>query len=355
MKYIHKIPLIKSGQNEEEYKFINVFEHPEMVIGSIDFTKTGSMSKYIYEKKMVPTVRNSMFCSGGLQIRFITDSPRLIVKFCIDNKLDGNVQHTGVCARLGISILVRPINLTSWKVLDITGGRDEGFLCVNPSIYVKNMKYEVCITLPLLARICGLTVGIKKGCEISENTELLKSPAMVFLGSYFFYGIGITGSGSMISNAISRRINCRTYNLAVNSENYFNYDMSDLISKIDNIKGIVIECDRYNQDIDAFYKNFRGFIESIMKKNNCPIIFMNQIYTGSYNKQYRERKEYILNIVKEFNKLYANRIYFIDGETILTARDRDLCSYSHNYLNSYASLQIVKCLTRILKEKINTL
>ena len=162
----HKIPSHKSGQDESAFDFIDIFEHPEMVIGSIDFSKTGTMSKYIYNdnKAVNPILENSMYYSGGMQIRFVSDSPKLIIKFCIDEKSIGNYPHVGICNRQGIGVAFRSIENNIWKSYDITAGRDDGSLYVNLGIYLKKFeKYEVSISLPILAHVSGLSVGIQRG------------------------------------------------------------------------------------------------------------------------------------------------------------------------------------------------
>lgn len=349
----HKMPSHRSGQDETMFDFIDVFDYPEMVIGSVNFNKTCVMSKYIYnENESVNSIlENSMYYSGGMQIRFISDSPKLIIKFCIDEKAIGNYPHVGICNRQGIGVTFRSINNKIWKSYDITAGRDDGSLYVNLGIYLKKFeKYELSISLPILAHISGLSVGIQRGdYTIEPNKELIGKAGVAFLGSYFFYGIGMTSPNSVLSNALSRKLNIPTYNLSINSENYFKYDVTNILAQIQNLDTIIIECDRYSQDYDAFISLFEKYVSDILKNTSCTLILMNQIYTGSYNNKYKERKRYIVNLIAKLNEKYSDRICFVDGEKMLTKQEQEYATYSHNFLNSYATYIVTKALINYLK------
>ena len=187
------------------------------------------------------------------------------------------------------------------------------------------------------------------GYTIAENKELINKPGIAFLGSYFFYGIGMTSPNSLLSNALSRKLNVPTYNLSINSENYFKYDVTDILTQIQKLDKIVIECDRYFQDYNAFISLFEQYICDILKNTKCALILMNQIYTGSYNNKYKERKRYIVNLITKLNEKYGNRIYFVDGEKLLTKQEQEYATYSHNFLNSYATYIVTKTLMNYLK------
>lgn len=345
----HIIPQISSSFDESKYVFYDIFDYPNMILGAANFSECHKLSTYYISDNTLPSAaKTSLYCSGGIQIRFTSNSRTVILKYATSDKQSGNFQHTGICNREGISCLFRSVDSPYWLPYDMTFSRSEfGVLQLYMSSRLTSTKnsYEIIVNLPILAHINGFSVGIEHHASFTASNLNPSSP-IAFLGSHFTFGIGLTSSAFLISNAISRRFNINTYNFGINDCNPHNIAIAKLIGKL-NLSAIVIECDNPRQDNQLFFQEFYPFLEHLSHCHQIPIVLLSQVYTRNFKNDYQKRREYIISCIDKLNR---QNIYFIDGMTLFNDTQKEYCALSSNLLNDYAAVKISKTLYFLLKQ-----
>lgn len=111
--------------------------------------------------------------SGGCQVRFITNSRKIIIRYNISEEISGNFPHVGITARKGLSILYRKTDENLWRTVDCIYSRGSGEFQFDMQRFAHiDQNQEIMLCLPMLSYVTILEVGIEDSSvfhSISKN------------------------------------------------------------------------------------------------------------------------------------------------------------------------------------------
>ena len=258
--------------------------------------------------------------SAGITVGFVTDSPKLSVKWSVLN--DFTMNHMAPTGIKGVDLYLRQDG--EWKYVNT--GRPTGV--DNESLLVGEMTSELRefkLFLPLYDGVTDLQVGIENGYSITAASPSFKKP-IVFYGTSITQGGCASRPGMAHPSIISRKLDQEVINFGFSGNGRMELEIVDHIADID-AAFYVIEC-LQNITAEQVVKRTNPLVKTLRERRPESPIFLvnNMLYEGiilseSLREEIMEENELLLG---EFEKLQSEgvkNIYYIDNTHAIANRE----------------------------------
>lgn len=283
-------------------------------------------------------MEDESICSG-YGVRFYTDNEQVDISIRL-------ARYRTVPQHIGSSL----VNGVYYIISDM---ESQGLIC-HDVIVLKNMEQEITLFKnPRHKKIlCEVYFPILNQVEVmrlitEEEIEPVRERKgkIAFLGGGLTYGVGTTSANFMFSNIISHQLKIDGYNLAEYNRNFLNPSKIRKAA-LSGCQFIVMELGCRGMDAKYLEENLYGCLDAAARNKGIHIfVFEEDSFFMTDEK--RRRKGIAKSILKEFRKEYPVQILCLDDAFI--EKDSDPYTYSGNFYNDYANIEIAKYCIPILK------
>ena len=329
-------------------KTYSLSDPPLKVFGVPLFEKTGQLQRLpdsVIEK--LPHLHKlAMRCPGG-RIVFQTDSPYFTVRVVLKSlRVD-----------IGMSIY----SAQSARVTLGTGKNLRDIGIVNPPNYetlafeqsfTKSAEMEqVTVWFPRNEPIETIEISVEDSAAVAEPLPLRYEKPVVFYGSSITEG-GCSCNTTCAYNAIlSQWLDFEYYNLGFSGNAKGEPEMAEFISTLD-MGAFVFDYDHNAPTPEHLQATHQPFFQKIRQAHpTLPILIMSrpaQIYT----EEMIARRSVIKATYEAALAAGDRNVYFLDGETFYTDRDRHLCSIDDCHPNDLGFYRMATAIRPVLEQML---
>lgn len=250
--------------------------------------------------------------SAGINIRFLTNSPIIMVNWELNNEML-YLPHMPATGVSGIDLYKKN---AQGKWFYFGTGRATKYpentaKFVNPD----SSKYltEFLLYFPLYNGIKKIQIGIVPGSKIQAAEKNIKLP-IVFYGTSITQGGCASRPGLVHTSRIGRELNYPVINLGFSGSAKSEIEMAELLTEID--AALYIYDPLRNMTAELVKNNSENFIRKILDvKRKTPILLVAE--TDIYNKFPSERDSLLIEIVTKLNAEGYDNVYFLEGTGLL--------------------------------------
>lgn len=287
-------------------------------------------------KKISPSVEWLSKHSSGIQLKFKTDSTRILIDVELRAKHD--MPHMPATSQCGFDLYVYDEKLNDYVLHNVA------------KYPIKNKKYSIdlssfnivskdikmrsyILNFPLYKGIKSLKIGL----DINSNTfpiDFKNEGKIVLYGTSIAQGGCVSRPGIMYSNILSRWLDMEFINHGYSGSAMLEPIMGDIIGKINNQKLLIIDAEA-NAGYDmTMQKNLEHFIENY--KKHCPTVPILLVSRCLFNLDLFDNKKVELN--KYYEKFLKNvvrklrtkghKVYFLNGNKFFKNKDLNFSEFT---------------------------
>lgn len=257
--------------------------------------------------------------TAGGQVRFSTDSKRILVKVELSEK--SGMYHMPATGQSGFDLymLVEGVQ----KYLKTTRFSEDS-IRYQVELFNDNQTQLRTFTLnfPLYNGVNSLQIGLDKG-------SLIQAPRpFSFLGKIVIYGTSITQGGCVsrpgmaYPNIIGRKLDAQFVNLGFSGNGRGEPALAHLMNQISNVGLIILDYEANASE--TLVNSLEQFIDTLREEHpETPLLIMSKIrYAGETDgsPMYRllmSNRNFQEKLVNERKAAGDKNIYFLDGSTVL--------------------------------------
>lgn len=178
--------------------------------------------------------------SAGMNVRFMTDSPSIAVRWSLRNeRLD--MPHMPASGVSGVDLYVKHEGRWGWLGLGVPDKKDG-----NEAVLVSGLPegmHEYRVYLPLYNGTEKLEIGVKAGCTLTVNPgyPAERAKPMLFWGTSILHGACASRPGMAYPSIIGRRMELPVINLGFSGNGKMDPPIVERIAKLD-VSIYVIDC-----------------------------------------------------------------------------------------------------------------
>ncbi|AXI11216.1 hypothetical protein CUC15_17225 [Oceanobacillus zhaokaii] len=263
-------------------------------------------------------------CTSGGQIRFKTDSGRLVIKTRLSGVAD--IGHMAATGQSGFDIYIGEPGKQHYLATAIPPIHEKTY---EASIWdftnTSSQLREVTINLPLYQGVEELLIGIDPDAIIEEPTPYISKKRVLFYGTSITQGGSASRPGMSYTNILSRRFQLEFINLGFSGSGKGEREVAIAIRDIENPACLVIDYEA-NVTPEEYETTLVSFIEIYREQHPfVPIMVMSQIphamdILPERNLETMRRRNHSKKVVELFKQNGDTRIGFVDGSKLLGMR-----------------------------------
>lgn len=259
--------------------------------------------------------------TAGGRIRFITDSPYIVVR--VEEPFELPFSHMTIVGKCGVTIFadnkfVGTVMPSYNQIVKADPRYGDSECIVFDGIKypydVAGKEYQVDIFMPLYSPVKSFNIGLKKGCTLKPPKPYKHSTPVLFYGSSITQGGCASKPGDDYVNRLCRMLDTDIINLGFSGSAKAEDLMIDYISK-QKASVFVLDYDHNAPDAEHLRKTHFKLYQSVRKANpNTPIIMMLMPTIEGYEvRPYNApRRKEILNSYNKAKQLGDDNLYLID-------------------------------------------
>lgn len=360
------------------------YNDPEMadIVWHLPFNKTmfkAYGSDFFYEqnyarlsKKQQKEIKNTseaiLWLSkhpSGLQLKFKTDSLRILIEVELANKHD--MCHMPATGQCGFDLYVYDnkvkdyvLHNTSIYPINQKKYRAEMSLFYLHTKQKKMRKYI--LNFPLYQKVKSLKIGLCKD-SITLPVSYKNAGKIVIYGTSITQGGCVSRPGIMHSNILSRWLDMEVYNQGYSGSANLELIMASFISKLKNQKLLIIDAEANAGCSLIMKEHLELFLQTYFKYNpKVPVLIVSRclfnldLFDNKRIKLRNYYQRYILNVIDKFNN-EGYKLYFLDGSKFFDGYKLNFTEFSvdgihpTDFGNYLIAKHYYEAIINILKEK----
>lgn len=272
------------------------------------------------EKTVRPEVWNLSRHSAGLCVRFVTDSPRIGVRWELTSASLA-MPHMPATGVSGVDLYVRDEKSRHWQWV----GNGRPAQKANIALLASGLpegKRECLLYFPLYNGVTSVEI------EIDDKSSLLKAPPWPIEKPVVFYGTSITQGGcasrpGMVHTAIlGRKLDCPIINLGFSGNGRMEPAVTELLAEID-ASVYVIDC-LPNLSAKEVAERTEPLVQTLRKaRPNTPIVLVeDRTYTNgavlpALRKRNDESRAALKAAYESLRRARITGLHYLPGENLL--------------------------------------
>lgn len=266
------------------------------------------------ENKIRESVVQLASCTSGGQLRFRTDSSRIVISATNTNS-SGSATMTETAKR-GFDLYTgAPGKEVFWNsALPVAG---EKSYAAGVFTHKERKMRDFTLNFPLYCGVEEVLIGIDEDSELLPPRELaVKSPIVIY-GTSITQGGCASRPGTSFTNRLSRKLQCEFLNFGFSGQGKNDVEIAELLTDIENPAMFIIDSEANSVSEELIMQNVPEFLDILRKKfPETPILIVTKV---TYGPRYTEEIPILKHV---FHKLYLERlengdknIFFLDGST----------------------------------------
>ncbi len=310
---------VEENVKREGMVLYDIKQFPFRVYGVFhDGTKYRRLPKSVTDKVSPELESLSLNTSGG-RVRFITDSPYIIVKAELPDTANfGHMTKANMCGfdmyfyKDGKEVYEK----TFIPPLSFSGGYANVYDVVEE--FTEKGERTVTINFPLYGEVREVYIGVKEGSALKEAPDYKIEKPFVYYGSSITQGGCSSRPGLSYQGHISRRYDANFINLGFSGNGKGESAVAEYIASL-NMSAFIYDYDHNAPSAEHYRATHEPFFKIIRKAHpDIPVIFMTRPKIRLNNEE--------LERVKIARKTYENalaagdkNVVFIEGRELMQA------------------------------------
>ena len=301
------------------------------------------------EKMVTPQVWTLSCCPTGGQIRFATDSRRIVVSV---KNTDGKVNVTmAEIARSGFDLYCGTPGVdeefwnTAWPV---PGELEYTYEIFNvPEKQVRNFR----INLPLYNGVEELFIGLEKNSKILPPVPLKSQQPIVVYGTSITQGGCASRPGSVYTNILSRKLGMEFLNFGFSGNGQNHLEVAEILAQIKNPAMFIMDSEANSISGELVNERVPKFLDMIRKAHpQIPILVVSKIpYGKRYAVELPSLKAEFRAIVEQKQAAGDQNIHFVDGSNFFERSDYSENTVDGAHPTDRGFTQMAKALEPVLR------
>jgi hypothetical protein len=286
--------------------------------------------------------------TAGGAVRFRTDSPYLTLRAVLAHS--GDMNHMPRAGSAGF-------DLYSGTGKDIQYRKT-----VQPSRDQKNLETllvsgspkkmtDWTLYLPLYGAAAKIEIGLAPGAKLEKPTPHAVAKPVLFYGSSITQGGCASRPGNAYTTMLCRAVDAPQINLGFSGSGKGEPAVAEAIAGLD-LAAFVMDYDHNAPTLEHLKATHEKFFKIIREKNpNLPVIFMSKCdFWGS--KGEKDRRAVIRQTYENAVNAGDRKVWFVDGETLFGAEDRDACTVDRCHPNDLGFYRMFKTVQPVLENAL---
>lgn len=311
----------------KETKWLNPLKTDKMAIYGFPWIKEDKVyrrlpiSSFAEIEEMNPKVNHLATNTAGGQLHFYTNSSKLIVHAKVTEKV--HLANMAPIAQIGFDCYVGDSydDLLFYNATKFDLDKDEYIFPLFENISGYKL---VVLNFPIYGGISNLELGFSIGSEIRPATEFSQTEKIAIYGTSITQGGCASRPGLAFVNRLSRLLKCEFLNFGFSGNGFGERKMAEIIASLSGIKMFILDYEANAGANGKLEATLEEFIK-VLRKNHAkvPIVVVSRIkylfdeLTLDSKKRRDNLRNFQLNIVKKYNSLGDNQVFFIDGSELL--------------------------------------
>lgn len=273
------------------------------------------------EHPLPPAVDTLANCTAGGQIRFRTDSSRLLIRVRLTGP--GSMYHMPATGQCGFDCYLGEIG--SQRFLS-TARFDPTKTEYETEFYNWNAKKDCSVTLnfPLYQGVEEVWIGVDADAAVSGPAPYASDRPIVIYGTSITQGGCATRPGMAYPNIMSRSIPYEFINLGFSGNGKGEPEVARVVAGIDNPAMLVLDYEANSGTYEDLERTLPEFIRILRERHpEVPLLVISNIrYAGdsfyeSMLTLHERRRQLQIDIVDRRRHEGDRHIHFVDGFTLL--------------------------------------
>lgn len=300
-----------------------------------------------------PAIWTLSECPTGAQIRFQTDSCRIVVSGRrLDTVINPLMAETG---RSGFDLYCGELGAEEfWNVVQPTANEQE-FADQPFNVQEKKMRHFR-LNFPLYSNIDEFFIGVEKGSSILPPAPLKSSRPIVIYGTSITQGGCASRPGSLFTNILSRKLQMEFLNFGFSGNGSNHLEVAKVLADIKNPGMFILDSEANSISAELIRERVPVFLDIIRQGygQDVPIVVLSKVTYGQrYALELPVLKDEFRAIVEARQNSGDDNIFFVDGSSFF-----DTADYSENTIDGAhptdrGFFQMAQKLEPVLKEIIN--
>lgn len=291
------------------------------IMGSIALSETGLKRVFdediIVLNKVNPVAAELAYNTAGIQVRFKTNSQKIVVKVKLKHK--SNMKNMSSLGQSGVDLYMYHQELGKYIFQRSTPINNNIIEYEQELINKEDNNFNSYIlNLPLYNSVDEVLLLIDSFAEAIPFTKK-HDDNIIFYGSSIVQGGTVTRAGLLYSNIISRVIDNEIYNFGFSGTAFLEVEMAKILTKVKNPKILIIDAEpnagvdfKLRANLENFIKAFRSVHQHTKILVCSRISYSFDLLDKNSLSHNHSNKEFMKTLVEKLSVNDSN-IFYIDG------------------------------------------
>lgn len=342
--------------NGEQLRWYSPLKAPFHIAGFPWLAKDGVYRRLPLASRagLPPAVDTLAYCTAGGQIRFRTNSSRLVIRARLAGP--ANMHHMPSTGQCGFDCyLGEPGDqyFVATAIFKPTASEYES------QLYQWNTKKDVAVTLnfPLYQGVEEVWIGIDKDAVISDAPAYASNKPVVIYGTSVTQGGCASRPGMAYSNILSRMIPLQFVNLGFSGNGKGEPELAHMISQIDDPALYILDYEGNTGEAENIARTLPVFIRILRERHPAvPILVVSKIrnagdrfYEGM-RELYNRRRQIQIENVEQRRAEGDSNIHFVDGSKLLGEDSVSECTVDGIHPTDLGFLRMAQSLAPTIRQ-----
>ena len=201
---------------------------------------------------------------------------------------------------------------------------------------------EFTLNFPLYNGVRSLRVGISPTAELTAPTPFAVGQAILFYGSSITQGGCASRPGNAYTHILARWFDANLINYGFSGSARAEQEMARLIARIP-MSVMVYDYDHNAPNIEPLAKTHTPFFQTIRAaRPELPVVMVSRPDFDRDLAESRARRKIIHTTYEQAKAAGDQHVYFVDGETLFGANDRDACTVDGCHPNDLGFMRMAE-------------
>jgi len=256
--------------------------------------------------------------TAGGRIRFVTDSPYVVIKAFIPEP--AIMMHMAYTGQAGIDVYLKKGGVEKYRASIIPAYKSEPNLSYEGALDLGEGEKELTLNMPLYQCVSQIYIGLSEGSVTRPAPKYRVDKPIVYYGSSITQGGCASRPGMSYQAILSRMLDADHINLGFSGNAHGELTMAEYIGTLD-MSVFVLDYDHNAPTPERLQRTHKPFFDAFRRlQPNTPVLML-----GAPNEiaNREERYQIIKNTFDCAGASADQNVYFIDGRELMSICGQD--------------------------------